>query len=339
MGFLQRFDNRNSWAPYRLGLYIIIGFLLLRCAFDGIFLLAGGFPEGSNPLWRSEFWWAELVNAALLGYIPAVLLISRRGIERDLRLLAPVLPGADAGLSTSAIGPASYAGQVFKLSGFMGGIVLVYVDPSLSLGGDQSLGNPVFLWPLLRTPVFTWLVFTLIESDFKATRAYFHIGRNLIKVDLLNVHALSPFARRGLRSALTWVLFSIIFSLFWLGDAASEQNVFLLLLVLTMATAAFFVPLIGVHRNIVSVKARELDRLRDQILSERAGILDSSLDAAPASPRLANLIAYYQLIDGAREWPIDAANLLKFFMYLLIGLGSWLGGAMVERLLDSTLGV
>ena len=32
-------------------------------------------------------------------------------------------------------------------------------------------------------------------------------------------------------------------------------------------------------------------------------------------------------------------DLLRFFMYLLIGLGSWLGGAVVERLLDTTTNV
>ena len=59
--------------------------------------------------------------------------------------------------------------------------------------------------------------------------------------------------------------------------------------------------------------------------------------AAPGSPALANTAAYYQLIESAREWPIDAANLLRFFGYLLLGLGSWLGGAVVERLLDTAL--
>jgi hypothetical protein len=53
---------------------------------------------------------------------------------------------------------------------------------------------------------------------------------------------------------------------------------------------------------------------------------------------LANLIAYYQLIDRTQEWPINAASLLRFFMYVLIGLGSWLGAALVERMLDRTLG-
>ena len=94
-----------------------------------------------------------------------------------------------------------------------------------------------------------------------------------------------------------------------------------------MATAAFIVPLIGVHNNIASVKRTELDRLRDEIRVERAVVIDKLSDENPASPRLANLTAYYQLIDGAREWPIDAANLLRFFLYLVIGLGSWLGVA------------
>ena len=103
-----------------------------------------------------------------------------------------------------------------------------------------------------------------------------------------------------------------------------------------MATGAFIFPLIGVHNNIVLVKQSELDRLRQEIRDDRA-VLDSNL-SDDNSPRLANLIAYYQLIEQVREWPLDAANLLRFFMYMLVGLGSWLGGAMVERLLDRTLG-
>ena len=84
------------------------------------------------------------------------------------------------------------------------------------------------------------------------------------------------------------------------------------------------------------MKRVELGRLRDEIRVERATVVNTSSD--DVDPRLANLIAYYLLIDRAPEWPIDGANLLKFFMYLLIGLGSWFGGALVERLLDSTLG-
>ncbi len=107
--------------------------------------------------------------------------------------------------------------------------------------------------------------------------------------------------------------------------------------VVLMATMAFGLPLIALHRNILVVKHAELDRLRQQIRDQRAAAIAMGPSAEIDSPRLANAIGYYQLIDSAREWPVDAANLLKFAGYLMLGLGSWLGGAVVERLLDSAL--
>lgn len=144
-----RIEDTGAWAPVWLGLCIVIGYLLIRFAFDGIYLVIWGFPTGVYPLWQGV-WWPEIVNAILVGYVPAALMIARRGIDRD---------------------------------------------------------------------IFT------------------------------NKH----------------------------------------------------------------------------------------IDATSESPRLANLIAYYQLINGTREWPINAAKLLRFLMYLLIGLGSWLGSAFVELMLDRTL--
>ena len=85
------------------------------------------------------------------------------------------------------------------------------------------------------------------------------------------------------------------------------------------------------------MKNSELDRLRDEIRIERVAITEKALDENASNPKLANLIAYYQLIKGTREWPINAAGLLRFIVYLFIGLGSWLGGAVVELLLDRTL--
>ena len=127
----------------------------------------------------------------------------------------------------------------------------------------------------------------------------------------------------------------MILSLFWIGDGtASSQNFALLVILLGMAIGAFVAPLLGVHNNIVAVKRTELAHLLEEIREEASSALP---EEEHPNPRLANLIAYYQLIDKAREWPIDAINLLRFFMYLLIGLGSWLGGALVERLLDLTL--
>ena len=53
--------------------------------------------------------------------------------------------------------------------------------------------------------------------------------------------------------------------------------------------------------------------------------------------RLPGLLALEARIEGVREWPFDTGSLLRFGFYVALGLGSWLGAATVERLLDYAL--
>jgi len=43
------------------------------------------------------------------------------------------------------------------------------------------------------------------------------------------------------------------------------------------------------------------------------------------------------MIENQRNWPFENSILVRFALYLLIPLGSWLGGAFVERGLDLIL--
>ncbi len=47
------------------------------------------------------------------------------------------------------------------------------------------------------------------------------------------------------------------------------------------------------------------------------------------------LLGYEQRIASVAEWPLDAPQVARFVLVVLIGLGSWLGGAVVEHLLDA----
>ena len=53
--------------------------------------------------------------------------------------------------------------------------------------------------------------------------------------------------------------------------------------------------------------------------------------------RLADLVAYEGRIAAVRAWPFDTPTLLRFTFYVALGLASWFGAALVERLLDSVL--
>lgn len=332
--FTRRPFEASPIAPAWLGLGLALGYLLLHAAFDAGVLLLQGFGPGQLPLWQSDLWWTDVVNAAMIGYLPAAQAIGRRGVARDLDDLRPSLGLDDAAftrLREEATGPAGPIARGLSLLGVAIGAWITFADPSIAPGATHSASDPVFVWSLVRMVLFVWLVARFTAFDFNTTRTYVALARDAVGVDLLDIPSLAPFARRGQRSALTWVLFSSIFSLFWLGGSASEANLLLLAMVLSMATAAFIGPLAALRRKVLAAKRRELDRLRGEIREAHRA-------AAGDSPRLANAVAYYQLIDGVREWPVDAANLLKFIGYLVIGLGSWLGGAVVERALDSALG-
>ena len=49
---------------------------------------------------------------------------------------------------------------------------------------------------------------------------------------------------------------------------------------------------------------------------------------------MADLIAYRSLVQSVHEWPFDVSSLARFLLFGALGVGSWLGGALVERLLD-----
>ena len=59
--------------------------------------------------------------------------------------------------------------------------------------------------------------------------------------------------------------------------------------------------------------------------------------ASDRQPPLPALLAWEARIESVREWPFDTPTLVRFALFLLIPLGSWLGGAVVERVVDLVL--
>ncbi len=54
--------------------------------------------------------------------------------------------------------------------------------------------------------------------------------------------------------------------------------------------------------------------------------------------RIEEIVAYRGVVEGVSAWPGDSSNFVRFSLLLLIPLGSWAGGAVVERFIDSLLG-
>jgi hypothetical protein len=179
-------------------------------------------------------------------------------------------------------------------------------------------------WSTGRFAYATW-----VES-----KRFSQIGRERLEIDLLDLAPVAPLIRYGLRQALVTIgAFSVAALLFYDSEAAPNLVWFLLvasLATLLLAAISLLMPVRGVHDAIAREKARELARVNDEIRAARSG--------SGALPSLADWIAYRGLIESVRDWPIDAPTLRRFALYLAIPLGSWLGGALVERTVDALLG-
>ena len=78
-------------------------------------------------------------------------------------------------------------------------------DPLTAGGASPSPSDPWFVWALGRSMLTVWLTTRFSVYDFNVTRVYLALGRDSLDIDLLDIRSLAPFARRGQRSALTWV--------------------------------------------------------------------------------------------------------------------------------------
>jgi hypothetical protein len=331
--------ERSGLAPWLLGLAIVIGWLLFAAFVHGIAHLLVGPAELAFGV--ESFTWSIVVNGVLIGVMLAGHAHLHRGAVSDLRQLRPLLPDDDAAfaelvdhvpnLSVSMLWLATFGGMA-------GGLAVATLDPTLhDLYEHVPLSDPRYLFYLIQNMAFGVLGTRLFVAEVHMTRAYARLGER-VEVDLLDLSLLLIFARKGLRSIVIWVLVSSAFSMFWVLDSAGQINVFVPILILAIATTALVAPTLGVHHSIARAKAAELSIVNDAIRSERAKTLaPRAADSAAEDARLGNLIQYQAFVKSVREWPFDLSIVARSVLLVVLGAGSWVGGAIVERLLTAAL--
>ena len=85
---------------------------------------------------------------------------------------------------------------------------------------------------------------------------------------------------------------------------------------------------------IRNVKRDEMARLEPRVRQARDDALHGDVST---QGRLTDLLAYQDRVQSTPEWPFDSSTLLRFGLYLLIPVGSMVGGALVERVIDMML--
>lgn len=318
-----------------VGLLLLTAYLLYTWAIGSEL---GVLPE--NGIERG--WGAELILGLLTGLAPAVTLYTLRGGLDDFEALRPLLGGSTEDLARTRVEltrlPVGVANLVALTIAIASSLLLVTEPGTWVTGARPPWTHPAVLWLLGRNTLNVWMVARSLVFEIALARSFSRLGERLIRVDLLDPSWLTPFRRRALRSVLLWMALLALFSLLYTGGWASALLPWGLASGALLAGVAFTLPLLGARRRIREEKARELARVRASMQDAREHVLAAARHPAAPPGRIADLVAWEHRIEGVHEWPLDTPTLLRFALYAGIGLGSWVGGALVERALDLALG-
>jgi len=326
-------------GPVWIGIGIASAWPLVVALTYGVASVSFG-PE-RLPFAPARFFSNILVNGILLGIVVGGHVALKRGVAADLHQLRPILPDDCedlAGLTNEIAQLSAPVRRFATAAGLIGGFCVATLDPTLrDLYAYLSRTDPRYLIFVVQNILFAVLGTRLFATEIHMTRAYARLGER-VAVDLFEPSTLLVFGRKGLRSVILWVSLSTVFSIFWVLDSAGQANVALSVAVLGLATVALIAPTSGVHRSIAAAKARELAAVMRAIRKERdIALSQRCTDGPPDDARLGNLIQYQHFVRSIREWPIDLSILSRSSLFILLGAGSWLGGAVVERLLGLLL--
>jgi hypothetical protein len=174
----------------------------------------------------------------------------------------------------------------------------------------------------------------LIAMSNARAGVYQEIGRRA-RVTLGEIALLAPFARAGLRTALLWFVGTSLASLLLVDTDAPMLVLSILIVTSVIAGASLLAPSRGVHERLREAKRRELGWLRPEIVRASDALRRGD---GPGAVALPPLLAWEARVASAPEWPFDASTWLRFALLFLVPLGSWLGGALAEHVVERWLG-
>ena len=328
----------QPWGRFWLSAAIAAVLVAANVIWFGIFAPNHRELLGAGPLAFAISVRIHLVMAFVTAFVVAMSRHDHVNFSRDLERLQPMtrLTRAEiAALATDRTRLQRAAHAAAMVGGmFLGVAVLIATneDPGHLLRADAWDAH------LLGTAAANALLFAMmgggVAIEVARRPVVSRMAAAIVRIDLLDRSDRAPFAHLGLRSAFTWAGASTIASLLALDIERVWPIFAIIAATLTMATFALVGPARAIRARIRDEKRSELTRVRERIRRARDEALTPSVTGATALP---GLLAYEARIESVSDWPFDAPTLARFAVLLALATGSWLGGAVMERLLGSIL--
>lgn len=297
-----------------------------------------GIAVDGEPFWRTS-WRLEIVFAVILGYLFACGGWIVRSVRRDVDALAPVLAMAPSELAAERAGVGHFSRLTLFVAGAGGvaaGIVVHQLVNALLPAGHSALDDRP--WRFLRDVAVWTLAVRLVVVVIGTSQRVSRLSERAARIDLLDLRGLAPLARVGLRSALAFALAASLIAAMASDELTLPVTLVTMAIVGAVGALTVLLPVRGVHRAIRAAKDAELLAVRAAIARTRDAALAGDAGAAERATRLGGLLAFEARIASVAEWPFDVGTFVRFALFLALPFGSWIAGALVERLVSRVLG-
>ena len=327
----------SFWLNVVLVIIVIFASFLACYAWNGLDLIV---YEAGDPTLSTNTWTA-LCMSLLWGAIFGLNEYSRSANLADLiELKANGFAVAEAHLDGLACGQTKASRKRANYFGLVGALIgyvfynLVYQpnDHAFDIF-HGTLTNYWFIVMTLSLFIESFRSLSYVRTD---TRSLLHNLDARIEIDFFDIGKLDGLGRIALRRALPWVVAAAIVLLLIFSQRSATFFWILFSFLIANATFVFAAPMWRVHVLIDKAKNTELKKLRRDIVAKHIEFENS--ESAEIAARLSALLALEHHLERVREWPLDLSTIVRFGFYLALPLGSWLGGALVERALNLVTG-
>lgn len=189
-----------------------------------------------------------------------------------------------------------------------------------------------FAFPFAGLVLMGWFVFRFMFLLVWYSVGISRTAGSVRHIDLFDASLVRPYAQQGVRSSLLAVVCLSISANLWLDPNSPAIGTIVSVIMLVFASAlALILPTWGIHQRLKTLKQAELKQIRTAIAARRDPVTRSVDDAQ----QLRADLAIERRLMEISEWPFDAGSYGRVALYVFLGLGSWVGAALVERLLES----
>ena len=283
-------------------------------------------------------WPVALFFGVILAYITPILHYITRRTEEAFDELAPHLALTREALPRFRSRISEKSPLWFLVNTTLG-ISLWSLQSWLLLGSFVEMKRALTLNVVSSGAIFSLLVWVFLTCAIHALVDNARLFRRLtreVNIDLLNTHALTPFAQMAVSSTLVVIGIQATLPIMWLGGTMNPWTTIPGLIVTTFPLVYLFVaPVWPIHTALRGAKRAELARVQEEIASRRQ---DQPLSSWHTLEAVAPLLTYRREIASAPEWPFDLSIMARFGLYLVIVPLTWIGAALIENLVELFVG-